>query len=70
MRTEYVNLKSELTRELDAALAGGLEAYRTRTICACRYPNNRRNAVLCAKGSRIVKAVIRCKQCAKEGGAQ
>ena len=71
METTYVNLKSELTGQLDTATASGLETYRTRTRCQCRYPSNRRSAVLCVKGGELVKVIIKCKGCTarQEGGA-
>lgn len=64
METTYVNLKSELTQQMDAATAKGLETYRTRALCHCRYPNNRRYAVICTKGTTMVSMVIKCKLCA------
>lgn len=71
METIYVNLKSELTQQMDAATAQGFETYRTRTRCQCRYPSNRRNAVLCVKGGELVRVIIKCKGCStqKKGGA-
>lgn len=64
METIYVKLKSELTQQLDAATAKGLKTYRTRAICHCRYPSNRRNAVICLNGITMVSMAIKCRQCA------
>jgi len=65
MTTTYVSKKSELTQQMNDESAKGLKVFRTRGLCQCAYPGNRRNAVLCVKGSEIKSAIIKCKQCAK-----
>ena len=65
----YFNKKSEMTAAAQTLIKyGTLVAYRVRTTCACKEPQNRRNGILIVDKStnQIVYKLIRCKACRKE----
>lgn len=74
METTFVNLKSELTTQKEALEAQGLEVFRTRMNCNCKYPFNFRYGLLVvANQTNEVARVIKCKSCAsasEKGGAK
>jgi hypothetical protein len=66
LKTTFVNLKSELTREKESHETNGLEVYRTRLKCNCQKEFNRRDGILVVDGNNcIIEKVIRCKACVK-----
>lgn len=66
MNTLFVNKRSEVTTLMDAQMASGSEAYRTRMDCQCMFPKNRRSGVLVLKDGILTLKVIRCKACTKK----
>lgn len=66
----YVNRKSDLTAYMEKHEAIGYKAYRTRLTCQCKTPFNFRYGVLIINGNMVIGTAVRCKACAKKGGAQ
>lgn len=71
MRTQFVNLSSELTALKDLLASVGNTTYRTRLHCHCKPEFNRRDGVLVTsiQGNQevVLAKLIRCKACAKGG---
>lgn len=72
MTTRYVNLKSQLTANMESYKACGCNVYRTRTNCACHGRDNRRNAIIVINGqtNEHTETVIRCKACVNRKEAE
>jgi hypothetical protein len=68
MTTRYVNLKSQLTDNMNTYAGIGCSVYRTRTTCGCPDGHNRRDAILVADPDThyLVETIIRCKACARK----
>lgn len=61
----YVQKKSDVSRMMDEFTAHGYTCYRTRLLCECPAPRNRRSgAVLISQKGMHEYNVIRCKGCA------
>lgn len=68
MLTTYVNLKSEITASIAEWNKQGNKVYRTRLVCGCIEPQNRRTGIIVIDANHIQLAqVIRCKACKKGG---
>ena len=68
MKTIYFNKRSEMTGCSQLPEYSTCEAYRTRLLCDCRFPFNRRNGILIINKNEVVAKLIRCRGCRKEAG--
>lgn len=69
MLISYVNLKSELTAQIECARdKANTEAYRTSLRCGCRNQGNIRQGAIITRHNVVVEQIIRCKACASRTG--
>lgn len=60
--TLFVNRRIDITEQINKF--SNYQSYRTRLSCNCDHSNQRDGAII-AEGDKIIRIIVRCKDCAK-----
>ena len=69
MKCNYFDKRSDMTSAANSLMNGNaLVSYRTRVMCACRYPFNFRHGILLVNSEtdKVEYQLARCRACRKE----